>query len=66
MLNADTLSQLRQLKSDIEEHKVVYPGIVKATKGRFGFVALDDGRDVFLPPEGAFSACAALTCSPLA
>jgi ribonuclease R len=51
MLNADALSQLRQLKSDIEEHKVVYPGTVKATNGRFGFVALDNGRDVFLPPE---------------
>ncbi|MDK9556134.1 VacB/RNase II family 3'-5' exoribonuclease [Marinobacter sp. M216] len=51
MLNADALSQLRQLKSDIEENKVVYPGTVKATNGRFGFVALDEGRDVFLPPE---------------
>ncbi|MFP3976892.1 ribonuclease R family protein [Marinobacter sp. KMM 10035] len=51
MLNADALSQLRQLKSDIEESKVVFPGTVKATNGRFGFVALDEGRDVFLPPE---------------
>ncbi|GGY85908.1 ribonuclease R family protein [Marinobacter zhanjiangensis] len=51
MLNADALSQLRQLKTDIEEKKVVYPGTVKATNGRFGFVALDEGRDVFLPPE---------------
>ncbi|MCL7942852.1 VacB/RNase II family 3'-5' exoribonuclease [Marinobacter sp. ATCH36] len=51
MLNADALSQLRQLKSDIEEKKVVFPGTVKATNGRFGFVALDEGRDVFLPPE---------------
>src|SRR5690554_4930854 len=51
MLNADALSQLRQLKSDIEESKVVFPGKVKATNGRFGFVTLDDGRDVFLPPE---------------
>lgn len=51
MLNADALSQLRQLKSDIEENKVVFPGTVKATNGRFGFVALDEGRDVFLPPE---------------
>ena len=51
MLNADALNQLRQLKSDIEEKKVVYPGTVKPTNGRFGFVALDDGRDVFLPPE---------------
>lgn len=51
MLNADALSQLRQLKTDIKDNKVVYPGTVKATNGRFGFVALDEGRDVFLPPE---------------
>lgn len=51
MLNADALSQLRQLKSDIKDNKVVFPGTVKATNGRFGFVALDEGRDVFLPPE---------------
>lgn len=51
MLNADALNQLRQLKTDIKENKEVYPGTVKATNGRFGFVALDEGRDVFLPPE---------------
>lgn len=51
MLNADALSQLRQLKTDIKDNKVVFPGTVKATNGRFGFVALDEGRDVFLPPE---------------
>ena len=51
MLNADALSQLRQLKSEIKENKVVFPGTVKATNGRFGFVALDEGRDLFLPPE---------------
>ncbi|MHA7926780.1 MAG: ribonuclease R family protein [Marinobacter sp.] len=51
MLKADALSQLRQLKSDIKDNKVVFPGTVKATNGRFGFVALDEGRDVFLPPE---------------
>ncbi|MBZ2169418.1 ribonuclease R family protein [Marinobacter sp. F4216] len=51
MLNADALSQLRQLKSDIKDNKVVFPGTVKATNGRFGFVALDEGRDLFLPPE---------------
>src|SRR6056297_2256692 len=51
MLKADALSQLRQLKSDIKDNKVVFPGTVKATNGRFGFVALDDGRDLFLPPE---------------
>lgn len=51
MLNADALNQLRQLKTDIKDNKVVYTGTVKATNGRFGFVALDEGRDVFLPPE---------------
>jgi ribonuclease R len=51
MFNADALSQLRQLKTDIEDNKLVFPGTVKATNGRFGFVALDEGRDVFLPPE---------------
>lgn len=51
MFNADALNQLRQLKTDIEESKVVSPGKVKATNGRFGFVTLDEGRDVFLPPE---------------
>lgn len=51
MLNADALSQLRQLKSEIKENKIVFPGTVKGTHGRFGFVALDEGRDLFLPPE---------------
>ncbi|TBW54891.1 VacB/RNase II family 3'-5' exoribonuclease [Marinobacter halodurans] len=51
MLNADALSQLRQLKTDIEANKVVHSGTVKATNGRFGFVALDDGRDLYLPQD---------------
>lgn len=51
MLNADALSQLRQLKTDIKDNKVVFSGTIKSTNGRFGFVTLDDGRDLFLPPE---------------
>ncbi|OEY65875.1 ribonuclease R family protein [Marinobacter sp. X15-166B] len=51
MLNADALTQLRQLKTEIKDNKTVFPGTVKATNGRFGFVALDEGRDLFLPPE---------------
>jgi ribonuclease R len=51
MFNADALSQLRQLKTDIEADKVVFPGTVKATNGRFGFVALDEGRDLYLPQD---------------
>ncbi|WP_404365917.1 ribonuclease R family protein [Marinobacter sp.] len=51
MLNADALQQLRQLKTDIESSRVVHTGTIKATNGRFGFVALDKGGDLFLPPE---------------
>jgi len=51
MLNADALNQLRQLKTDIKANKEVFPGTVKATQGRFGFATLDDGRDIYLPPE---------------
>ncbi|MCH8498397.1 MAG: VacB/RNase II family 3'-5' exoribonuclease [Marinobacter sp.] len=51
MLNADALHQLRQLKTEIKAAKVVLPGTVKATQGRFGFVALDDGRELYLPQE---------------
>lgn len=51
MLNADALSQLRQLKTDIKDNKVVLTGTIKPTNGRFGFVKLDDDRDLFLPPD---------------
>ncbi len=53
MLNPDALNQLRQLRSDIEAEKEVLSGTVKRVTGRFGFVALDDGRDVYLPKEEA-------------
>lgn len=53
MLNADALNQLSQLRSDIEAEKEVFTGTVKRVTGRFGFVALDDGRDVYLPKEEA-------------
>ncbi len=58
MLNTDALSQLRQLKQTIEQHKQTVErqkasntGIVKASQGRYGFVVLDDGREIYLPPE---------------
>jgi len=51
MLNADALTQLRQLKSDIKASRPLFNGTIKATPGRFGFVALDEGRDLFLPPD---------------
>ncbi len=51
MFSNDQLSQLTQLKQDIRSSKDLAQGTVRATSGRFGFVTLDDGRDVFLNPE---------------
>ncbi|GAB1268513.1 exoribonuclease II [Aurantivibrio infirmus] len=51
MLNADALSQLNQLKKNIEDAKDIGEGIVRGTNNRYGFVKLDDGRDVFLAPD---------------
>ncbi len=53
MLNADALNQLKQLRSDIKAEKTLLDGTVKRVTGRFGFVALDDGQDVYLPQEEA-------------
>lgn len=51
MLDPNALAQLRQLKTDIIESKDQGEGEVKGSQRRFGFVKLDDGRDVFLAPE---------------
>ncbi|HSB96811.1 MAG TPA: VacB/RNase II family 3'-5' exoribonuclease, partial [Spongiibacteraceae bacterium] len=51
MLNNDALSQLRQLKQTIQEQVASHTGTVKASQGRFGFVVMDDGREIYLPPE---------------
>lgn len=51
MLNQDALAQLRQLKQDITDSKDRAEGTVKGSQGRFGFVKLDDGREIYLPPE---------------
>lgn len=51
MLDSNALSQLRQLKQTIQEHKASHTGTVKAAQGRFGFVVLDDGREIYVPPE---------------
>ncbi|MFE8070255.1 VacB/RNase II family 3'-5' exoribonuclease [Marinobacteraceae bacterium S3BR75-40.1] len=53
MLNSDALSQLKQLKKDIKSHKDLHKGTVKLVSNRFGFVTLDDGRDIYLPQEQA-------------
>ncbi len=51
MLNSDALSALNQLKKSIEDNKDYGEGIVRGTNSRFGFVNLDDGREVFLNPD---------------
>jgi len=51
MLDKDTLSQLKQLKQNIEDSKEYAVGIVKGTQRKFGFVMLDDGREIFINPD---------------
>ena len=51
MLNKDSLSQLKQLKKNIEDSKEYAVGIVKGTQRKFGFVVLDDGREIFINPD---------------
>ncbi len=51
MLDKNALSQLSQLKVSITSEKYYLEGVVRSTHKRFGFVALDDGRDAFLDPD---------------
>ena len=51
MLDKNALSQLQGLKNKIEAEKEYAEGTVKATRSRFGFVVLDDNREIFLPPD---------------
>ena len=51
MLNQDTLSQLKGLKSQMEAEKERAEAVVKGTQARYGFAVLDDGREIFIPPD---------------
>ena len=51
MFDQNTLSQLKDLKKQIHDSKEFAKGTVKGTERRFGFVVLDDEREVFLAPE---------------
>ena len=51
MLDKNALSQLQGLKDKIEAEKEIAEGTVKATRSRFGFVMLNDNREIFLPPD---------------
>ncbi|PLW81830.1 exoribonuclease II [Kineobactrum sediminis] len=51
MLNNDTLAQLKGLKSQMEAEKERANAVVKGTQSRYGFAVLDDGREIFIPPD---------------
>jgi len=51
MLNSDALSQLKGLKNQMESVKERAEAVVKGTQARYGFAVLDDGREVFIPPD---------------
>jgi len=51
MLKLDTLNQLKQLKKNIKDSRNIAEGTVKGSTHKFGFVSLDVGKDVYLPPD---------------
>jgi VacB/RNase II family 3'-5' exoribonuclease len=51
MLNQDSLSQLKGLKTQMEADKERAEAVVKGTQARYGFAVLDDGREIFIPPD---------------
>ena len=51
MLNQDSLTQLKGLKAQMESEKERAEATVKGTQARYGFAVLDDGREVFIPPD---------------
>jgi ribonuclease R len=51
MLNQESLAQLKGLKSQMEAEKERAEAVVKGTQARYGFAVLDDGREIFIPPD---------------
>ncbi len=51
MLNQDSLAQLKGLKSQMEAEKERAEAVIKGTQARYGFAILDDGREIFIPPD---------------
>lgn len=51
MLSQDTLSQLQGLKQQMEAEKERAEAVIKGTQSRYGFAVLDDGREIFIPPQ---------------
>jgi ribonuclease R len=51
MLDKNAMAQLRQLKQQIIESKPVLDGVIRGTQWRYGFVLLDDGKQLLVPGE---------------
>ncbi|MDG1011505.1 MAG: exoribonuclease II, partial [Luminiphilus sp.] len=51
MLNNDAMAQLKGLKQQIEAEKEYAEATVKGTQNRYGFAVVDDGREIFIPPD---------------
>ncbi len=51
MLNQESLAQLKGLKSQMEAEKERAEAVIKGTQARYGFAVLDDGREIFVPPD---------------
>jgi len=51
MLDNNALSQLKNLKDQIEAQKEPISGVIKGTQRRFGFITLDDGREIYINPD---------------
>ena len=67
MLDQSSLAQLSQLKTAIIASKEYAEGTVVGSKGNYGFVRLDDGRDAFLNNEkcnGYYQGTGLKYCSP--
>jgi VacB/RNase II family 3'-5' exoribonuclease len=58
MLNQDSLTQLKGLKAQMDSEKEYAEAVVKGTQSRYGFAVLDDGREIFIPPDEMLKAFA--------
>lgn len=58
MLNQDSLTQLKGLKAQMDAEKEYAEAVVKGTQSRYGFAVLDDGREIFIPPDEMLKAFA--------
>ena len=51
MLTQDSLTRLKGLKARMEAENEYADAVVKGSSARYGFAVLDDGREIFIPPD---------------